>query len=216
MKKLLITLSLAAASICQAEPIQISITGTADRSAVGYTAGQSYTFNWEINGAYTGNSGDSFISSNNRWWESKAGDSMLFSSFSGGGLAGTLTQPSGPRSFIELIGTGSYKHLTLAAGSTSGNLGMTVNGEELTSLYADSIYIPTSELSEIYTDPTVFFASNAGSYTSFGEMRVVGASGFVYFDATNVTIGAIPEPASLGLISLFSGGIWFMRRYQFI
>ena len=70
MKKLLITLLLVANAICWGDPIQISVTGTADSTALGYTSGQSYTFNWVINESYTGNvSWDIFDPNINQWHE---------------------------------------------------------------------------------------------------------------------------------------------------
>lgn len=43
-----------------ADPIRISISGASDTTALGYVAGQSYTFHWVINELYAGNPGDFF------------------------------------------------------------------------------------------------------------------------------------------------------------
>jgi hypothetical protein len=72
-KSIIAVLSLLAASAC-ANLIEISVTGTAQETKWGYTAGQSYksyTFTWTLNDGYTGGSMDSFNSSDSsdltRW-----------------------------------------------------------------------------------------------------------------------------------------------------
>ncbi len=67
MKTLLIALSLAVATIAQADPVQVSVTGTADSTTMGYTSGQSYTFNWVVSDGFSGGTGDTFSLGVNRW-----------------------------------------------------------------------------------------------------------------------------------------------------
>lgn len=140
---------------------------------------------------------------------------MLFSSISGDGLSGTLTQPSSPYSYLWTQETGSPDGLGLAERSYSSN-GLTVNGEELDELSAGGLYFEDFTFPATYVDPTAYFSSHTGSYTPQpgGQILVRGdISGPLAFTPTNVTIEAIPEPATLAFVGIFGGGLWLVRRF---
>jgi hypothetical protein len=65
MKKTSITLMSLLITLSAWSDVTVSVTGTADSTGMGYTAGESYTFNWTINDGYDGSSGDGFNSSIN-------------------------------------------------------------------------------------------------------------------------------------------------------
>ena len=226
MKKIIVTLSIiVTASICWADPIQVSITGTANGNAFGYTSGQSYTFNWVINEAYTdGPALDSFEPTHNIWREESVSDSRVFSALSGDGITGTYTQPGNPVSFLQTGSpvSGQENKLSCNARTTSlltENLGIYANGYSLISFSASSINIGAWAFPQTYTDPTAYMSSYTGTYSSIGgsiEMEhvnpVTGAS-YLSFSPTSATIEAIPEPATLAFVGIFGGGLWFIRRY---
>ena len=216
MKRIFV-LSFLAVTICLADPVQISVSGTSDSTALGYTSGQSYTFNWVINESYTGNPGDFFHTTYNQWHEQETSDSMMFSSLSGDGITGTYTQPSvassSPNSYLI---TQSSSGLSVLAGSNSGTIGMQVNGIDLKYVQAFDLQIATFSNPSVYTDPTLYFSSYQGSYvpTGSGKIRLyTSTSQFHYFTPTEVNIDAIPEPATLAFVGIFGGGLWFVRRY---
>lgn len=145
MKLKIGTILLAAALVAAgsyADPILISVTGTADSTAVGYTSGQSYTFNWVINESYAGNTTDSFAPNSNFWFEESAMDSMVYSSVSGGGITGTYKQPSlhssSPRSYLRSA-VGRTQFMEMYVGRDSGTTGLKIDDVDITRLHGYSV-----------------------------------------------------------------------------
>lgn len=216
MRKLVSIFTLVATAFCQAASIQISVTGTADISVLGYTAGQSCTFNWVINESFQYNPSNGYSSTLNQWGENIPTDSPVFSSISGNGLTGTLTRPSDPYSYILMFDFGSPpEDLRLSASSDGGGIGVWANGEELRSLDASQLYITDFDFPGTYTDPTAYFSGYIGSYTpaAGGTVRVwTIENSAITFTPTNVSIEAIPEPSTLVFIGAFVGGMCIARR----
>jgi len=173
-----------------------------------------------INESYGGNPGDFFHTTYNQWHEQTTSDSMIYSSVHGDGITGTYTQPSvstsSPGSYLL---TQSSSGLSLLAGADTGTIGMQVNGVDLEYVQAFDLQITAFSNPSTYTDPTLYFSSYQGSYvpTGSGKIRLyTSASQFHYFTPTEVSIAAIPEPATLAFVGIFGGGLVAVRRFFMI
>ena len=220
MKLHLILLSMVSSGLTTlANPIQISVTGSAAANRFGYVEGQSYTFNWIINESYSGNPGDNFHSTVNQWIEQTTAHAMVFSSISGDGITGTFTQPSdsfdAPTSDLTILDGSSDKFFALA-GSKSGStgIGTQMNGTDMRGMQAYALEIVEFVNPAALTNPTSYFAEYTGTYVPTSGLVYLGSTsnGFLDFLATSVTIETIPEPASATLIAIFGGGAALFRR----
>ena len=201
-----------------ADPIQLSVTGTAQTTEMGYTTGQGYTFNWVLTDGYTGGSGDSFSTTYDRWHADTTSDPVLWTSVSGDGLSGTYSRPSGSANapFEWLSSYSSGLEVIANNDNTLGSsMGLTVNGVEVSSVHVWGINIPGRVLSDSFVNPAAHLATVVGTYAlSSGTMRVRDeSSNSIIFTPTSATITAIPEPGTLAFVGLFGGGLWFVRRY---
>jgi len=195
-------------NLAVADPIQISITGTASSSALGYTTGQSYTFNWLLSETYTQHDYDWFSSDGLQYTEMVGGDPLLFSEVSGDGISGTYIASGAPYTYIGGWATGGAHFSFLAGTENSGAapMGLTANGEGVRFVEANNITIGDLVFPESYVRPTDFFAGYTGTYVSGGEMVLKSSlAGNVNFTPTSVTIAAVPEPATA--LSLVLGGL---------
>lgn len=205
-----------------AAPVQISITGTADTTSMGYTAASSYTFNWVINDAYSSaNSGDAFSSTRNFWNSENTTDTALWSSVSGDGLAGTYSRPSGSTwaPWERLESTDDTELNIIAANDdvAASSMGLTVNGIEVQRIRIDGIDLGISfDYPEAFTNPADYFADYAGTYTPTSEKVYIRdeSSNDIYFTATSVTIGVVPEPATAGLLGISAIVFYALRRIK--
>ena len=120
MKKILILLIIP--FICFAD-IEFILSGTANGNSFGYTAGQSYSFNFIVNSDYNGSAGDFFSSTNgsglitwpdsdltkiNQWSQSYGTDPQIFDDISSDSFTGSYS-PSFPPSGILGGGGGHYE-----------------------------------------------------------------------------------------------------------
>ncbi len=208
-----------------ADLIQISITGTAESTTMGYTSGQSYTFNWVVNDGYTAGSGDDYFDSTDNYWASEqTSDPVLWASISGDGLVGTYSRPSGnpedPYDSLESVNDDDIDIFYLLASNDNNedtsNLGLTVNGRDLLEISATDIDIGVNlDFPGTYSNPADYWATYAGTYTPEpgGSVLIYDKTwAGIYFTATGITIQAIPEPATLTFIGLFGGGLIVFRR----
>jgi len=215
MKTLLIALALAVSAISHAAPVQVSVIGTAQTTEMGYTAGQSYTFNWTVNDGYDGSG--IFTETYNRWSVEYTTDPLLLSSVSGDGLLGTYSRPSGisyaPYEFIHANSDGLHLY-TENDYPEGSSMGLWVDGKQVSRVYANHLDIPGLDYSDTsFVNPSSWLAGYAGTHVlSGGNMNVRDESNnSIWFTPTSVTV--IPEPATLGLIGLVTGGIYFTRRF---
>ncbi len=223
IKTCLITLASAGliSQMAAADLIRISVTGTADSTSMGYTIGQSYTFNWVINDGYTaGSSQDIFNSSRNLWDSDITSDPILWDSISGDGLVGTYSRPSTPGAPFDYaqVRNDDPDVFSLWAGNddhSGSSLGMTVNGVELAVLSCSSLNIGADfSFPETYVNPADYWAAYAGAYTpSSGSIHVEDeSSNIISFSPTSVSVQSIPEPATLAFMGLFGAAVIAIRR----
>jgi hypothetical protein len=206
-----------------ATPIKFSVTGTPNSTMYGYTNGQSYTFHWIVNSGFTNNWSSFFDSIDNYWSDELVSEAPIFIDVSGDGLTGSWQRPEAvdndPYSYLETwTHTGGDTNLELYVGNDGNpkySIGLQANGTDLYSIYADNLNIgnifnfPTS-----YTDPNDYFAGLTGTYTPInGAMGLYPVSGTpLFFNATSVTISAIPEPTTALLTGLGLVALVFLRR----
>lgn len=202
-----------------ADPVQVSVTGTAISTAMGYTSGQSYTFNWILSDGYTGGSADNFPSYANLWHSAITADPLLWTSFSGDGLSGTYTRATGtstaPYDYISADSGGLYLHAGNQDPSGS-SIGLTVDGTEVLTVYAYSLGIPGLDYSDTaFVNPASWLAGYTNTYTlSSGGIRVRDETYTdIFFTPTSATIQAIPEPSTIAFVGIFGSGIFIVRRY---
>lgn len=202
-----------------ADPVQVSVTGTADTTKMGYTSGQSYTFTWVVNDGYSGSAYDFYSSSMNRWSVQETSDQMLWSSISGDGLSGVYSRPAGtsiaPYDILQATASalGLFAYNDDAPNSSQG---LSVDGIAVTEIQAYDLDIPGLDYSDTaFVNPASWLAGYVGTHAlSTGKIGVKDGSGNqIAFTSTSATIEAIPEPATLAFVGIFGGGLWFVRRY---
>ena len=207
----LFILSLITVVTTYADPIQISVTASARDTALGYTAGNEYTFNWVVNEGYAGNPLDGFTSDINRWMDASPLDSQLFSNLSGDGITGSYVKSSYPLSYVAINNDLLYLTCT---DENEGALGIQVNGDNIISFSASFLITTSFSYPEAYVDPTTYLSSYIVTYAppDSGEVKLRTENGSIYFDYASTTIQTIPEPSSLVLVLTGAAGVWFTRR----
>lgn len=168
-------LILAVSGVAQAEPVTISVTGTAETTALGYTAGESYTFTWAVADNYTGGNYDQFrpdgvyegVDGRNNWSTMDAADNDLFAAISGDGLTGNWSRPtSAGETPVSYIGVSEN-----AYGDTGYSFSLGANE----SYYATDIGLSADGTALLGISASVWLADSAGfSYVSTGWDEVDG------------------------------------------
>ena len=215
MKKLLTLtlLALGAVGFVQADSIRFTITGTADSTLLGYTAGESYSFSWEINEAYGGNPNDTFSpGAANQWMEKGSTDDILFSTIFGDGITGSHTPSDTSESYILCMSGGADVVTFSTLAESNDYIDLLANGNQVKEISAAFLFGGTYPGS--YVDPTSYFSDYTGSYGAVPSVvSIYDDSGKVEFSGGDLTVEAIPEPSVLALASIFGGGLLAVRRF---
>ncbi|MBI5384114.1 MAG: hypothetical protein HZA90_05445 [Verrucomicrobia bacterium] len=200
-------LFLAAQSLLTAAIIEFTVSGTANTTGMGYTAGQSVSFTYTLNDfAPTPPSGDRGSTYVGWFDESTASDPELWSDVRGTGLSGTWTRPAtqtgSPYSFLTAQSNPSGL-LNLFAGTDTTaapyDTGITVNGSTIRGIGMDANYSGLSfAIPGTVPDPTAYFGGYLGTYSvaSGANGWIDYDGGFIGFTPQNLTITAVPEPAT--------------------
>lgn len=116
------------------------VTGTADRTGLVYTSGETYTFTLTLADGFTHTPASSFTGSDNNWVRTQSSEARLFASIIGDGLVGTYTPPATVFSSIETNDTvlPGISQTEFGASSVvvspTASIGMTVDGNNLLSI----------------------------------------------------------------------------------
>ena len=214
------TILLAMAGAAQAATV--TITGTADSSQYGYTAGNTYSFNFVLNNAFVNNI-ESYANgqwANTSWWMDRPASNEppttniepLFTSISGSGLSGTFTRSAAPFSMVTSSWYDpTYEHVVLSASDDmdGGNIGLNAG-----SLQIRQMLFRGNFFGIIPSIPATFI--NPGEY--FSSMKVTGVDGSLglYDNNSNAMTFSVssasvtPEPATMSLLAL--GGVAMLKR----
>lgn len=230
MKKPLLSLFTCALLIssASADPVTFIFRAEFQSSALdqGYTAGANYYFTFTTGASYPTLStlSASIFDSHNYWKNFSSTDSALFVSASGTGLSGTFVpSATNPHSYIFLNGLGGGSDFVV--GSESETVGMsTLFGTPISYFEASGVALtlsPAGGFTGAYVDPTAYFAARPGVYdlTASTPLRLYGSGGganlLASFSLNQLTINAVPEPATYGAIAgiaMLSLAFWRRRR----
>lgn len=223
-------LALLAAAAAHAQ-ITFTITGTAAATDYGYTSGQSYTFSFVLNTAFTNNTSSRFDSSSNYWDQELETESDIYTNIYGTGLSGTFVSPHSadintPYAYVDTESAQSNIILNQGSDTPGVYIGLqTLSGTDLTVITAtfnDSIIgSSAAAYPGTYTPLTTYWSNYLGTYTISGTLSLYsnGGTPLESFSITSVTISdasAVPEPATyaalLGLVAL--GLVARLRRHH--
>lgn len=198
--------------------IQISFTGTATSDNYGYIAGESYTFDFTVNSAFTETSYSAFDGTMNYWVDEFVSDTPIFTDVSGDGMTGSWQRPvaaeGDPWNNIETrTWTGQPELAVIASNDGDYPIGLQIGGVDVESVTAMARIGNIFSFPGTYTNPAAYFAGLTGTYPANGEYL------FIYtvnpqvmgFSINSVTIGVIPEPATAALMAC-AGWALLMRR----
>lgn len=207
-----------AATGVYADPVQITLTAQGS-SQMGFSADQTYTFTWTVSDEFTGGPGDRFDSTANIWAIHQTTDPVLFNSVTSDGLGGTYNRPDSsigaPYCYVSADSSSLYLFAGDDAGWDQPTMGLTANGANIISIDARNLEIPGLDVSDTaFVNPADWLAGYAGTYElQFGLIMMeddAGNAGFL--NPSTMTIGVIPEPATMAFIGIFGGSLLTIRR----
>lgn len=186
-------------------------------SALGYNDGQNYTFVFTTPADFTYADESTFTSSESSWVDTNPAAPTLFSEVSGD----AFSQPSVPTA-------GDNQNFNLEAYSSGGmriylnnyveQLGILTPWVEanLNEFFLTTGHFTDFVLGTSFVEPTSFFADYNGTYVpSWGNITMSADEGGALFFVTSVTISAVPEPSTWGVILGTAGlSIALLRRRQ--
>lgn len=214
--------------VCTAQ-VTITIQGTITGAAAqhNYTNSQAVTFSFvlnEFNGAPA--AGVASTGVYYQWVEDNLTDTPIYTSVSGTGLTGNWSRSTAfdgsAYAYLQAHQDSSPGQLYLLVGTnvTPGDMGLTVNGYELTRLEVNvqlAGFSPT--VTDTLPDSTAFFSALAGTYAdSFQPASYIrthdGSSQYTTsFAVDSVSISVVPEPSTWAAVfGLSALGFAFYRR----
>lgn len=217
--------------IAASAQILFSFQLTATNGALGYTSGNTYTFNFTLND-YTPATPAGLALTNNlySWSEESTSDPILFSSFGGDSLAGTYTRPSDPANQIQVLDSsqGTANRLLFASFVESGSSnGLTVNGSgnAFNSIQIRATF--TGLTFEVEQDtlpnPIDYFSAYMGETylvdfsidASVTDAALTAQANFNIVSLTITDASVIPEPSAYAAIfGLLTLGLAVCRRQR--
>jgi|GEM_PF-4735682 len=197
--------------------VMITVKGTVNSAALGYSEGQEVAFTFTINPDFVETTG-SLFGPYLAWWQaSLPGDVPLYSHLEGTGFTGNFDPDYGIISSsilnISSLGGMSLYLPTLISGYETPS-GQSVIGVSLeVALNTQNEFSPP----ESYVDPSAFWLPYAGTYgvDSTSLFNLDAWNGFeidtLVLTATEVIV--IPEPHSVALLGFGAAGLaWRFRR----
>ena len=188
--------------------VTVTVIGTANSTALGYTSGQSATFTYTLTNSFSNNANSYFDSTYNEWFEYHLTADQLFTSVTGTGLTGSFTRPTAndtdPHSYVETrkdYPTAGVTFLQMSAASQQHDMGITVSGADVISIYFQFYGSGTAFASGAYDQPAAVFSATTGIFSpsqASGLTVSTSGSGSISFNISSMTIStsAIPEPST--------------------
>lgn len=207
MKLRLLLLPFICFAVAASAQITFSFVTTANTTAYGYTAGQSYTFVFTTTGIFTNGSGDNFDSTQNIWQEISTSDPQMFATVTGSGLLGVyqrpVTTPSDPYSIVNLTENSPAPDSlsVIAAANDSAVTGLTtLDGGAISAVDATVYQVANFQFPSSAVGLDEYFASYAGTYaiSNGSQLRLqVSTATNPTFTVNSVAISAVPEPSTV-------------------
>jgi hypothetical protein len=222
---LVLAIALGEASAAHAQ-ISITLSGTATNNTLGYTIGQPVTFTYTIASSFGNYTPSYFDASYNNWYEYHVPADSLFTAVTGTGLTGTYTRPTfddtDPHSFLQLrknVDGSGYDFMQMSAGSQHGDMGLSVGGELVQSIYMQLSRTGANfAFAATWVEPTTVLSAAMGTYdptlgTTYGLTITRTIGGNANFEITSMTISAVPEPSAYAMFAGVSAlGLAMYRR----
>lgn len=203
--RLLLPAALLAAVPAVRGQVVFNFTGTAASTSYGYTSGQAVTFTFTLDSHFPNTTSSAFDGSANIWVEGSGTDPQLFTAITGS-FTGTFTRPAAPQSLLATtVGIGDLE-ITV---ESNYDMGVFTLSNDPVRRFAAQLFGPVGDplsftASGNYSDPASYFAGFLGShaidpgrsYLAFD----LGHDNEMDFQITNLTISAIPEPATYAVL----------------
>ena len=226
MKKFLLCLAIGLGSLISVRAqVTITVTGTANSDALGYTSGQSATFTFTTAGSFANNADSVFNAGINTWFEQTTAQDQLFTAITGTGLTGSFVRPTAsstaPLSYLRTGGGNGADVLSVSVSAEPQTwLGLnTPDSSHVTDIGFMITNMSLFSFTSTYTEPTTYFLGFVGTDASIGGALSIfsGAPfyGNVSFAPTSVTISvtAVPEPSTYAAVAgLGALGLAVIRR----
>jgi len=193
-----------------AQVFSFSVTATAGQTRVGYTAGQSYNFTFNLTGDFL--SPDStFDPAYTEWQDYGSTSTRLVRS-----IYGSLTNGGGdysattPRTWLDIFDETIELNVS---GGVDGNIGLyTLGGQLITGIYLElpnDLYTPAL----VAITPGDYFAGYPATIFSSGLLQINSSGGSLSFNVTRAEIpAAVPEPSTWALVACGAVGCWLVLR----
>ncbi|GAT32433.1 PEP-CTERM protein-sorting domain-containing protein [Terrimicrobium sacchariphilum] len=196
--------------------VLFTINAVSDVAQLGYTSGQSLTFQFLVSEDYS--SAESYFSSTaNNWVDEVASAHSLFTSITSPGLAGTYVATLDPYAWVANDDTG-FLNLYVDTEVPSASIGVTTPDD--TAIKKIDIGIDQAAswtFPNAAVTPGTYFALfqgslNIGANTYFSMYSVGGDS--YDFRVTSASVGVVPEPSAWALFGFGVLGLMGWRSLR--